>query len=53
MPRDSPPMQSRAPRPTHPPTLRRGRGARATSSGREGGGNERKGRPTAPQPANR
>ena len=40
--------------PTHtPPTVPRGGGARTTSRGREDGGNERKGRPTAPQPANR
>ena len=40
--------------PTHaPPAIRLDRGARATSGGREGGGNERRGEPTAPQPANR
>ena len=40
--------------PTHtPPTVRRDEGARATSSGREGGDNERGGEPTAPQPVNR
>ena len=40
--------------PTHaPPTIRRDRGARATSCGREGGDNERGGDSTAPQPANR
>ena len=40
--------------PTHaPPTIRRDGGARATSRGNEGGGNERGGEPTAPQPANR
>ena len=38
---------------THaPPTVRRDEGARATSRGREGGGNERRGEPAAPQPAN-
>ena len=36
-----------------PPTVRRDKGARATSRGREGGDNERGGEPTAPQPANR
>ena len=52
MPRDAPP--GRASPPTdNPPTVPRGGGARATSSGREDGGNEREGRPTAPQPANR
>ena len=35
-----------------PPTIRRDRGARATSRGREGGDNERGGEPTAPQPTN-
>ena len=40
--------------PTHaPPTVRRDKGARATSRGREGGDNERGGEPTAPQPVNR
>ena len=40
--------------PTHaPPTVRRDEGARATSRGREGGDNERREEPTAPQPANR
>ena len=40
--------------PTHaPPTIRRDGGARATSCGREGGDNERGGKPTATQPANR
>ena len=44
---------SRGP-PTHaPPTVRRDEGARATSRGREGGDNERRGEPTAPQPAKR
>ena len=39
---------------THaPPTIRRDGGARATSRGREGGDNEREGKPTALQPANR
>ena len=39
---------------THvPPTVRRDAGARATSRGREGGDNERRGEPAAPQPANR
>ena len=36
-----------------PPTIRRDGGARATSSGREGGDNERRGEPTALQLANR
>ena len=36
-----------------PPTVRRHAGARATSCGREGGDNERRGEPAAPQPANR
>ena len=35
----------------HPPMVQRGEGARATSRGGEDGGNERKGRPTTPQPA--
>ena len=40
--------------PTHaPPTIRRERGARATSRGRKGGDNERGGEPTAPQAAHR
>ena len=40
--------------PTHaPPRIRRDGGARATSRGREGGDNEHRGGPTAPQPANR
>ena len=40
--------------PTHAPaTIRRDRGARATSRGREGGDKERGGESTAPQPANR
>ena len=40
--------------PTHaPPTVRRDEGARAASCGREGGDNERGGKPTAPQPAHR
>ena len=39
---------------THdPPMIRRDGGARATSHGREGGDNKRRGEPTAPQPANR
>ena len=39
---------------THtPPMVRRDEGARATSRGRKGGDNERRGEPTAPQPANR
>ena len=41
------------PRTPAPPTIRRDGGARATSRGREGGDNERRGEPTAPQPANR
>ena len=36
-----------------PPTIQRERGARATSRGREGGGNEREEGPIAPQPTNR
>ena len=48
-----PPLAERA-LPTHaPPTVQRDRGARATSRGREGGGHEGEGRPTAPQPTNR
>ena len=40
--------------PTHaPPTLRRVKGARATSRGGESGDNERGGEPAAPQPAKR
>ena len=40
--------------PTHaPPTVRRDAGARTTSRGKEGGDNERGGKPAAPQPANR
>ena len=40
--------------PTHvPPTVRRDAGARAGPRGREGGDNERRGEPAAPQPANR
>ena len=40
--------------PTHaPPTVRRDKGVRAISHGREGGDKERGGEPTAPQPANR
>ena len=40
--------------PTHaPPTVRRDEGARATSGGGESRDNERGGKPTAPQPANR
>ena len=39
---------------THaPPTVRRDAGARATSRGREGRDNKRRGEPAAPQPANR
>ena len=52
MPRDACPSGAGPPDP-HPPTVRRARGARATFSGREGGGNEGEGGPTAPQPANR
>ena len=52
MPRDAPPAGLGPPTHTSP-AVRRGGGARATSSGREDGGNEREGRPTAPQPANR
>ena len=52
-----PPQRGRAPRPgmrpPPPATVRRGRGARTTTSRGEGGGNKRGGRPTAPQPANR
>ena len=52
MPRGSRPRQSQAP-PTHaPPTVQRDGGARATSRGREGGGNEREGGPTPLQPTN-
>ena len=51
MPRDAPPAGPGPP--IHsPPAVRRGGGARAVSSGREDGGNEREGRHTAPQPAN-
>ena len=56
MPRDAPPSRAGPPNlsatPT-PPTVRSGRGARTTSSRGEGEGNERGGRSTAPQPANR
>ena len=47
-----PPAESGTP--THAPrTVQRDGGARATSNGREGGGNERKGGPTAPRPTKR
>ena len=48
--RGTPPPAERGPA---PPTIRRDRGARATSRGGEGGDNERGGKPTAPQPTNR
>ena len=52
MPRGAPPAEQGPP--THaPPTVQRDEGARATSRGRGGGGNEREGGPTAPQPTNR
>ena len=49
---DAPPSRA-GPTDPHPPIVQRGGGARATSSGGEAGGNEREGRPTAPQPTNR
>ena len=50
---ETPPPAEPGPPANAPPTIRRDGGARATSRGREGGDNEREGRPTAPQPTSR
>ena len=52
MPRDAPPGGA-GPLDQRLLTVQRDGGARATSCGWEDGGNEREGRPTAPQPTNR